>query len=162
MRAYTTGGDTIVSIFLITQLPPSLIIKRCLRVCSSVTDQTRETLLHCGSGGGLAGEYIICIYMYMYTVSFLRPWCHGFFYHERPFPCPIYLFSSCVFSLFFFFFFFRPVARCTPRRLNRSQFYLWISLTVATHRVHFEEWRWKTFTSRRHLSRGQRLIVDGN
>lgn len=29
-----------------------------------VTDQTREAVLHCGSGGGLAGE---CFFIFIYT-----------------------------------------------------------------------------------------------
>ena len=108
MRAYTTGGDTIVSIFLIPQLPPSLIIKRCSRVCSSVTDQTRETLLYCGSGGGLTGEYIIfcvCVLCHFPVRSVTDFSTTNDHFLARS-TCFLLVFLRVCFFLFFFF---RPV-----------------------------------------------------
>lgn len=58
--------DTIIHVALIPQLCwIQLLTLLHIRVCVCVTDQTRETLLHCGSGGGLAGEYfLICTPLY--------------------------------------------------------------------------------------------------
>lgn len=50
--------DTIVHVALIPQLHWIQLLT-LLYVCLCVTDQTREAVLHCGSGGGLAGEYFL-------------------------------------------------------------------------------------------------------
>lgn len=133
MRAYTTGGDTIVSIFLIPQLPPSIIIKRCSRVCLSVTDQTRETLLHCGSGGRLAGEYIIRVCV---------P-CHFPVHSVTDFSTTNDHFlarSTCILpvlvcSFFFFSFFFVPLYTSKAKSFS----VLSVDLVRGHRRVHFEE-----------------------
>lgn len=53
---YVHRDDTIVRVALIPQLRWIQLLT-LLHVCLCVTDQTREAVLHCGSGGGLAGEY---------------------------------------------------------------------------------------------------------
>lgn len=116
-RIYDRRRYDRLSIFLIPQLPPSLIIKRCSRVCSSVTDQAGETLLYCGSGGGLAGEYITCIcvpcHFPVHSVTDFSTTNDHFLARSTCF-LPV-----LVFFLSFFFFFFFSSSRCTLGRLNR-------------------------------------------
>lgn len=55
---YVHRDDTIVRVALIPQLRWIQLLT-LLHMCLCVTDQTREAVLHCRSGGGLAGEYFL-------------------------------------------------------------------------------------------------------
>lgn len=74
-------SDTIVCVAFNTAIMPDPIINALTCVCLCVTDQTREAVLHCGPGGGLAGEYFL-IYPIVYArvrrssclpISFISP-----------------------------------------------------------------------------------------
>lgn len=55
--------DTIVYVALIPQLRWIQLLT-LLYMCLCVSDQTREAVLYCRSGGGLAGEYfLICSFI---------------------------------------------------------------------------------------------------
>lgn len=58
---YVHRDDTIVRVALIPQLRWIQLLT-LLHVCLCVTDQTREAVLHCRSGGGLAGEYFLILF----------------------------------------------------------------------------------------------------
>jgi len=55
---YIYRDDTIDRVALIPQLFWNQLLTHLL-MCLCVTDQTREAVLHCGSGGGLASEYFL-------------------------------------------------------------------------------------------------------
>lgn len=57
---YVHRDDTI-RVALIPQLRWIQLLT-LLHVCLCVTDQTREAVLHCRSGGGLAGEYFLILF----------------------------------------------------------------------------------------------------
>lgn len=55
--AYTPRYDRTCSFNTAITLDP--IINALIYVCPCVADQTREAVLHCGPGGGLASEYFL-------------------------------------------------------------------------------------------------------